>query len=202
MKTCSNSTCPNINPQPLNCFNKNPQTKDGLHSYCKICHSQKASAWNVKNKEQRIINQKQWYENNAEYAISKAKKWQKKNPQKVKKNVEHWRSENAEYYSRKNKDSKLKRKFGLSITEYDAMFAAQNSLCAICNKSEKAIDKRTNKPRALAVDHCHLTGNIRQLLCNRCNHVLGLIEDNLDMCDRIKEYLWQNKSKSGIKKLQ
>ncbi|MFN2503529.1 MAG: endonuclease VII domain-containing protein, partial [Acidimicrobiales bacterium] len=60
----------------------------------------------------------------------------------------------------------LKRKYGLSLEEYDAMLADQGGGCAICQRS------------ADPVDHDHGTGLIRGLLCFTCNNALGDFEDD------------------------
>lgn len=76
----------------------------------------------------------------------------------------------------KYRDQSLKRKFGISLTEYDAMSERQGHLCAICGKAETTI--RKNRPLVLSVDHDHGTGKIRKLLCNNCNNGLGQFKDN------------------------
>jgi hypothetical protein len=58
---------------------------------------------------------------------------------------------------------------GLSAAEYDALLAKQNGACAICRRRWK---------ERLCVDHCHLTGMIRGLLCRRCNLGLGYMKDD------------------------
>ncbi len=64
----------------------------------------------------------------------------------------------------------LKRLFGLTVEEYDLLFALQGGMCAIC--SEKSVKKR------LAVDHDHMTGRVRGLLCEACNQTLGKMREN------------------------
>jgi hypothetical protein len=92
--------------------------------------------------------------------------WAKNNPDKVKQN------------RRKNK---LKEKYNISIEEYDIMYAKQNGVCYICNKEHLR--------RPLNVDHCHVTGKIRKLLCDKCNMTLGLINDSIELLDKFKQYL-------------
>jgi Recombination endonuclease VII len=54
------------------------------------------------------------------------------------------------------------------------MLAAQGGVCAICRKPEMIVDERTpGGIRRLAIDHDHVTGRIRGLLCNRCNKCLS-----------------------------
>jgi Recombination endonuclease VII len=61
------------------------------------------------------------------------------------------------------------RQYGISAAEYDALLKKQNGACAVC--------RRRSKER-LCVDHCHLTGMIRGLLCRRCNLALGILKDD------------------------
>jgi hypothetical protein len=61
--------------------------------------------------------------------------------------------------------------YRISLEDYDVMLAQQNGACAICG--------RTPKER-LAVDHCHATGNVRGLLCAKCNSGLAFYQDNPD----------------------
>ena len=49
---------------------------------------------------------------------------------------------------------KLKKKFNLTIDEYNVILNKQNNCCAICSTHESEFDKR------LAVDHCHTTGKV------------------------------------------
>ena len=85
----------------------------------------------------------------------------------------------------------LKRYFGITIEEYNQMFNAQNGCCAICRKHQSEFK------RNLAVDHCHLTGQIRGLLCGECNTGLGKFKDNLELLDKAKEYLKNNNSNNN-----
>lgn len=75
----------------------------------------------------------------------------------------------------------LRRNYGLSLDEYDALYEAQQGLCAICD--------RPDPNRRLCVDHCHETGEVRGLLCSSCNTALGLLGDDVDRLIRAMEYL-------------
>jgi hypothetical protein len=69
----------------------------------------------------------------------------------------------------------LRRSYGLSIAEYNTMFAERNGLCDICHKAEVAFNEN-GVPRSLSVDHNHVTGKVRGLLCHNCNRKLGWYE--------------------------
>lgn len=82
----------------------------------------------------------------------------------------------------------LKRYYGLSLAEYASMFHKQNGVCAICNNPETEKDKYGND-RVLAVDHCHNSGKIRELLCYACNSMLGQARDNVEVLSKAIDYL-------------
>lgn len=83
-----------------------------------------------------------------------------------------------------NSERRLKIQFGLDWDEYDFLLAAQGGRCAIC-------DGRPRK-HLLAVDHDHKTGEIRGLLCSRCNHkLLGSANDDPARLRKAADYLEQ-----------
>lgn len=83
--------------------------------------------------------------------------------------------------------SQLKRDFGISLEQYQDMFAAQGGLCACCGQPETQTYKGERK--WLAVDHCHASGNLRQLLCAACNQGLGHFRDDPDLLRAAARYL-------------
>ena len=78
-------------------------------------------------------------------------------------------------------------KYNLTPEQYEEMYLKQEYRCAICNEHE---DETTRKK--LVVDHCHVTGNVRGLLCNNCNSGLGLFRDDLSLLAKAKKYLTEN----------
>lgn len=71
--------------------------------------------------------------------------------------------------------ARLLFKYGLTLEDYDRMLRAQNGVCAICSLPERS-KSRNGTIQPLAIDHDHETGQVRGLLCARCNAVLGWIE--------------------------
>lgn len=82
-------------------------------------------------------------------------------------------------------DQQLRRKYGISIADYEAMLEAQGGGCAICSGTS-AGRKGHNR---MHVDHDHDTGQVRGLLCHHCNTALGLVKDNADTLRRMADYL-------------
>lgn len=81
----------------------------------------------------------------------------------------------------------MKKYYGLSETEYWALFNAQNGVCAICEK------KGTGRRKfPLDVDHCHENGKVRGLLCVGCNTRLHALE-NVEWRSIAERYLASRK---------
>ncbi|MFC8349364.1 endonuclease VII domain-containing protein [Streptomyces sp. NPDC057280] len=76
------------------------------------------------------------------------------------------------------RDRHLKRQYGMTVAERDAMVASQMGLCVICLKAP-----------AVHVDHCHKTGRVRGVLCFNCNSAIGKLGDDPDAVRRAAAYL-------------
>ncbi len=142
-------------------FNKNKTLKDGLSCWCKQCHSEG-------NKR---------YKQTEKGKITARKSWQKwKQSEKGKRTIkEYSKSKVGKIASRK---AKLKQKFGITLEQYNKMFEVQGGRCAICKKPEIKRNNKGTDIRMLAVDHDHKTNNVRGLLCDKCNLLLGHANDN------------------------
>ena len=98
-------------------------------------------------------------------------------------------AENKDRLKIYRKSADLKKKYGLSLDEYNNLHKQQEGLCQICKQPETQACYRTGATYNLAVDHCHITGKIRQLLCSRCNRTLGMVNDDKDLLLAMIEYL-------------
>ena len=81
-------------------------------------------------------------------------------------NPQLYKNYDKKYYAKYG--GRLKR-YGLSKAEYTILLHLQGSACAICKTPDNG---------KLYIDHDHATGNIRGLLCNRCNAGLGMFKDS------------------------
>jgi len=77
--------------------------------------------------------------------------------------------------------------YGCSAGEFEAMSAAQDGKCAICRSLETTTHK--GRLRRLSVDHDHMTGAIRALLCFACNTGLGSFEYDGNVLEAAITYL-------------
>ncbi len=80
------------------------------------------------------------------------------------------KSYSKEYIRNRN----LKARYGITLAIYNEMLEKQGNKCACCGAS-KSTGFTTE---ALVVDHCHKTGIVRDLLCNDCNIVLGIVKES------------------------
>ena len=77
------------------------------------------------------------------------------------------------------RDGERARRYGLSLADYRALQQRQGNACAICRKVT----------RVLCIDHCHVTGRVRGLLCRRCNSALGFYADDQGLLRAALAYL-------------
>ena len=80
--------------------------------------------------------------------------------------------------------AELRRKYGLTFAEYDRMLIEQNECCATCGAT-----KPGGRWKSFAVDHDHVTGRVRGLLCKSCNIALGEVNDDLTTLKNMINYL-------------
>lgn len=75
-------------------------------------------------------------------------------------------------------EESIRRRFGLSLADYEDKLRKQGGLCAICGQPESARNK-DGSLRRLQIDHDHDSGQVRDLLCNGCNGGLAGFEDDI-----------------------
>lgn len=73
--------------------------------------------------------------------------------------------------------------YGISKEEYEELKTSQHESCKICNTHF------SDTPRGLLVDHDHITGKVRGLLCHNCNTALGLFKDSINSLEGAINYL-------------
>ena len=142
--------------KPLTEFYAMAGMRDGYRNDCKAC--------NLAAKAAR-------HRANPEPTRERVRKWQQENPERVLAARQRYRDDGRKAAS--NRRSYLKRTFGITVEEYDEMFRRQHGRCAICCRPP-------TEGISLHVDHDHVTGEVRGLLCFRCNNAL------VEFCDRLE----------------
>lgn len=132
----------------VECFAKDSKKVNDLTSQCKQC---------------RNIARKQHYYANHKQEIQRRVVYRKNNIEKVKAS---------------NRNTKLKKAYGITQEQFLEMSSKQDNKCACCGQETK-----------LVVDHCHTTKRIRELLCGNCNTALGLLNENLNIVQNLETYI-------------
>lgn len=129
--------------------------------------------------------------------FSKSKRWRIRNPGKQKIANDNWVAANPERRRKTNRAYFLKRDYNITEDDYQLMLSSQKGLCGICKT-----DKPTGKWKVFAVDHCHVTGRVRGLLCNECNRGIGLLKDSSDLLRDAADYLDKHQIKTNEERKQ
>lgn len=108
-------------------------------------------------------------------------------------NIAHltaWKnSHTPEEWRQRCRDMHIKKTFAMSPADFARMLDAQKGVCGICQRSETASWR--GRTKTLAVDHCHNSKEVRGLLCNNCNNMLGRAKDDPAVLRAAANYLEQ-----------
>jgi hypothetical protein len=127
--------------------------------------------------------QREWYYENHERELAKRRAYQEANRERVREmnrdNHRRHQQEDPEGYKLVRRFRQLKHKYGITQQQYDDMYNSQQGLCAICIQPFDIF----------AVDHNHITGRIRGLLCKSCNTLLANAKEDSSLLQRAIDYL-------------
>jgi hypothetical protein len=154
--------------KPLTEFHRASGTRDGHRGECKTCFRQQ---WKARYDADPLQRRR---------AVERARAWQQRNPERYAAFLKRRNASPA--YKRSLRASHLKRKYGLTVADYETMLVAQHGGCAICGSPEP-------DGQSLHVDHCHGSGAVRGLLCFRCNAGLGQFDHDGDRLAAAAAYL-------------
>jgi len=84
-------------------------------------------------------------------------------------------------------DGYLKSTYGITQEDYEKLEKQQDCKCAVCGGD--GFKMREWHFKKLVVDHDHVTGKVRGLLCHNCNRALGLLKDDPKVLLNAVDYL-------------
>jgi hypothetical protein len=140
----------------LELFYNDRSRKAGKSGRCKVCVNRTNKRYYLKNHEDTLDYMKTWRENN------------------------------ATEFKRGYQDARMRKRYGITLEDYERMMVEQGGGCAICGLTE---NQWKNAPTKLCVDHDHDSGLVRGLLCRRCNVGLGALGDSEEGLERALAYL-------------
>ena len=89
------------------------------------------------------------------------------------------------------RDRYLQRKYGITLADYDRLFAAHDGGCWICGRKPKP-------GRNLHVEHDHKTGRVRGLACWRCNSGLQHFRDDAILFRQAADYIESDEAQTVL----
>lgn len=113
----------------------------------------------------------------------RSRRYRERNPGVQARNTKKYIANNPGARELSRLKNALKRKYGMTLEQYDEMLAAQGGVCAICGGPHVGTGGRYH------VDHDHDTGKVRGLLCGPCNTGLGQFKDSSLVMEKAMAYL-------------
>lgn len=204
--------------KPVAEFDKNRSTRDGLQSYCRLCARQVRRDYVQRNAEVMALRHAErlakplpasatkecrrchvvkplpdFYahrttmDGRANYCKECAKalsaeQRKRQDPDRRRAAARAWHEGNRDRARELARGWKLGL-YGLTVDDYMALHDRQGGRCLICGSDGE------DTARPLAVDHCHETNQVRGLLCNKCNSMLGFACDDPERLIAGAEYL-------------
>lgn len=129
-----------------------------------------------KCKECSRIAEKKKYGENAEF------RWSKLSKQAIKLQTD---PEHKKKHMLSQRKWHLKKNYGMTIDDFSSMLASQGGGCAICGSKSGVFEPKTR----MVVDHCHVTGKVRGILCDLCNTALGKFQDSAELLTSAIRYI-------------
>lgn len=86
-------------------------------------------------------------------------------------------------------DANLWRRYGVTRQFVVELFQKQSGKCAVC---DSPVEDYFTKKKSTHLDHDHVTGKVRGILCNKCNFGLGIFQDKPELLRKAAEYIEKN----------
>jgi hypothetical protein len=147
----------------------------GKHKGNGLCRSHYDKEKYLKNPKKFIDKSKRYKTNNKDKVDISNQKYRELHPD----SNSNFRTKNPDYAKNWEKSHReiirgyaIKRRYKITTEKYEEVFLLQNGCCRICGTHQSKLDKRLN------IDHSHVSGAFRGLLCGNCNRALGMLNDD------------------------
>jgi len=166
--------------KPAESFSWKIKAKGLRQLSCKPCAAAFQRAYRNAHREKTLETNRRAYDKNREKYLAQKKDHYRRNMEayKARGRAKYLKVKDSPEFKKKTRERELKAKFGLTLAGYNVMSEKQGHVCLICGRGGRMV-----------VDHCHVTGRVRGLLCCPCNSFLGRINDDVKKLEKIKQYL-------------
>lgn len=173
--------------KPVSFFARRTKNADGLYSYCKNCSGERVRYVITLPAEKTCTHCKEVKPTNEFYVHNGAS---------TKDGLSSWCKEctkedarvrgQRSYTSLGSRKASLRLLYGITLEDYERMYHEQDGKCAACRQPETTMMRGRVLP--LAVDHSRVHGNVRGLLCQKCNQALGLLMEDTERISGLLKY--------------
>ena len=162
-------------------FRKDKSRLNGIASTCNLCNNILQKEWYDKNKNHIKNYSKERYSKNKISIQNRRKELRKLDPEKYK-------AKAREIYKKNPLSSKVQswKQAGIknmTIQRYNELLMIQNNCCIVCKIPQEKLSRK------LDVDHNHITGEVRGLLCLNCNQALGRLKECPNIITNLLKYV-------------
>lgn len=151
------------------CANGHVDLRHTCNKTCVTCRRNAAKAWRTENRDRNLRRIREWRRANKERLNAVDRKWARANPEKV-------------------RNRTLRHRYGVDHQWVLSQIEIQGGRCPICSRNFE--QKQGLAPN---VDHDHVTGKVRGVICGSCNTAAGLLRDDPLVAQSMARYLRKHK---------
>jgi hypothetical protein len=160
--------------KPFEDFYRAAGMADGFRNDCKVCNLAARAAKYAADPKPYIERVKKWQQENSERLNEYRRGYRKRPDRKA-----------------ADREGHLRRKYGITVADYERMLEEQNGGCRICGRQPP-------DGMSLHVDHDHESNKVRGLLCFQCNNAIGLFEEQYELFQKAANYLDRDEELAGL----
>lgn len=150
-------------------------------------------AWHQANPEKVKAIHRAYREANKDRIREQSREYREANRERIRETERRYREANKEARAEARRayheanptlqtEWALRRRYGISLADFNALLEGQGGRCAICRTSTPPV-------RGWTVDHCHDSGRVRGVLCFNCNVAIGHLKDDPAVAEAAAQYL-------------
>lgn len=132
-----------------------------------------------------ILSCRNFYNDNTQYHVDRVTKWQKENPDKTRIINNKATKKYKKTHPDKSRDIHLRKSYGITLIQFNEIINKQNHCCPICQKKYD----QSKKHLSYSVDHDHVTGKFRDVICQSCNLMIAYGLENYQIMQSGIRYL-------------
>jgi hypothetical protein len=154
------------------------------------------------NKDKIKAQKKAYYEANKEKVKAKSREYYEANKDRQKEQRNTWRKSNQDKMNEYNRAYRYRnraqphrgkiKQYGLTLERYNTLVSQTGDNCPICGVQFDWVNRhKANRP---CIDHCHKTGEVRGIICGKCNAAIGMFSDSVETLGKAIQWLQSPKT--------